>query len=82
MKTLPPALWAGRQWRMSKASRLKGHCNRLIAIFELPVHQRLGDRLVGMSILPWGSKHEGAIIFYRRIRRINFVGPGRHCLRR
>jgi hypothetical protein len=25
-KTLPPALWAGRQWRMSRASRLKGHC--------------------------------------------------------
>ncbi len=25
-------LMAGRQWRMSKASRLKGHCNRLIAI--------------------------------------------------
>lgn len=25
---------------MSKASRLKGHCNRLKAIFELPAHQR------------------------------------------
>src|ERR1039457_670477 len=25
---------------MSKASRLKGHCNRLMAIFELPAHQR------------------------------------------
>jgi hypothetical protein len=25
---------------MSKASRLKGHCNRLCTIFELPVHQR------------------------------------------
>ena len=25
---------------MSKASRLKGHCNRLVAIFELPAHQR------------------------------------------
>lgn len=24
---------------MSKASRLKGHCNRLYAIFELPAHQ-------------------------------------------
>lgn len=24
---------------MSKASRLKGLCNRLIAIFELPAHQ-------------------------------------------
>lgn len=25
---------------MSKALRLKGHCNRLIAIHQLPVHQR------------------------------------------
>ena len=39
LRTLPPAQWAGRQWRMSKAFRLKGHCNRLLAICELPAHQ-------------------------------------------
>ena len=40
---------------MSKASRLKGHCNRLIAIFELPAHQRLFLWLVFSDVVQDGG---------------------------
>jgi hypothetical protein len=46
---------------MSKASRLKGHCNRLFAISELPAHQAktwwrffLGFGKGGFSVLMLG----------------------------
>jgi hypothetical protein len=40
---------------MSKASRLKGHCNRLITILELPVHQRASPSGWLFLIFPEGG---------------------------
>lgn len=50
---------------MSKASRLKGHCNRLFAINQLPVHQR--ESLFGG--FPFGLEEGGGsrMRSYRRI---------------
>jgi len=49
---------------MSKASRLKGHCNRLIAINELPAHQRE----VPLGAFPFGFgggiAHETFLFYY------------------
>lgn len=56
---------------MSKASRLKGHCNRLFAINQLPVHQRE----VPWGAFPFGLEEGGAARMrsYRRIALLAFV---------
>ena len=43
---------AGRQWRMSKASRLKGPCNRLVTIYELAATKGVAPAAVQVQSYP------------------------------